>query len=169
MLNDLIDFLKFQSKDIEHYKQYQIGLILLIVALLEIPYTFLSEGYNSSLAPDLVINLLITIPSVLIEAIFFVYWLGRKDKKYSFATVLNFTAMLTISTSIVVVAWAAIEQNLDPSSWPSLIISVITLTYILYLIPTVLSIATGVTKKYAFGGLLLIFGFLQIPYQLLLL
>ena len=168
MLNDLIDFLKFQSKDIEHYKQYQIGLILLIVTLLEIPYTFLSEGYNSSLAPDLVINLLITIPSVFIEAIFFVYWLGRKDKKYSFATVLNFTAMLTISTSIVIVAWAAIEQNLDPSSWASLIISVITLTYILYLIPTVLSIATGVTKKYAFGGLLLIFGLLQIPTQLLL-
>ena len=169
MINDLINFLKFQSKDIEHYKQYQIGLILLIVTLLEIPYTFLSEGYNSSLAPDLVINLLITIPSVLIEAIFFVYWLGRKDKKYSFSTVLNFTAMLTISTSIVVVAWAAIEQNLDPSSWASLIISVITLTYILYLIPTVLSIATGVTKKYAFGGLLLIVGLLQIPTQLLLL
>ena len=169
MINDLINFLKFQSKDIEHYKQYQIGLILLIVTLLEIPYTFLSEGYNSSLAPDLVINLLITIPSVLIEAIFFVYWLGRKDKKYSFATVLNFTAMLTISTSIVIVAWAAIEQNLDPSSWASLIISVITLTYILYLIPTVLSIATGVTKKYAFGGLLLIVGLLQIPTQLLLL
>ena len=76
--------------------------------------------------------------------------------------------MLTISTSIVVVAWAAIEQNLDPSSWASLIISVITLTYILYLIPTALSIATGVTKKYAFGGLLLIFGLLQIPTQLLL-
>ena len=169
MINDLINFLKFQSKDIEHYKQYQIGLILLIVTLLEIPYTFLSEGYNSSLAPDLVINLLITIPSVLIEAIFFVYWLGRKDKKYSFATVLNFTAMLTISTSIVIVAWAAIEQNLDPSSWASLIISVITLTYILYLIPTALSIATGVTKKYAFGGLLLIFGLIQIPAQLLLL
>ena len=169
MFNDVLNFLKFQSKDIEHYKQYQIGLILLIVTLLEIPYTFLSEGYNSSLAPDLVINLLITIPSVLIEAIFFVYWLGRKDKKYSFATVLNFTAMLTISTSIVIVAWAAIEQNLDPSSWASIIIALIVVIYCIYLLTANMSMATGVTKKYAFGGLLLIVGLLQIPNQLLLL
>ena len=66
MVNDLIDFLKFQSKDIEHYKQYSIGLIFFIIVLLEIPYTYLSESYESTTTSDLVINLLITIPSVLI-------------------------------------------------------------------------------------------------------
>ena len=91
MFNDVLNFLRFQTQDIEHYKQYQIGLILLIVALLEIPFTFLFEGYNSAIAPDLVINLLITFLSLLVEVIFLVYWLGRKGKKYSFATMLNFT------------------------------------------------------------------------------
>ena len=169
MIKDALYFLKSQSEDIEHYNQYSIILILLIVALLEIPFTFLFEGYNSSIAPDLVINLLITFLSLWVEVIFLVYWLGRKGKNYSFATVLNFTSMLTISATLVLVVSGAITFNLDPSSWASIIISILTVIYIFYFMATVLSIATGVTKKYAFGGLLLIFGFLQIPYQLLLL
>ena len=169
MINDIIDFLKFQSKDIEHYNQYSIGLIFFIIVLLEIPYTYLSESYESTTTSDLVINLLITIPSVLIEAIFFVYWLGRKDKKYSFATVLNLTAMLTISTSIVIIAFAAISQNLDPSSWAIIVIALIVIIYCIYLLTANMSMATGVSKKYVLGGVLIIIALLQIPTQLLLL
>ena len=169
MFNDVLNFLRFQTQDIEHYKQYQIGLILLIVALLEIPNSFLFQGYHSDIATNLVISLLLTFLGLLVEVIFFVYWLGRKGKKYSFATMLNFISMLSISVSIVLVVSGAITFNLDPSSWASIIISIIAIAYILYFMTSVLSIATGVTKKYAFGGLLLIFGLIQIPAQLLLL
>ena len=112
--------------------------------------------------------LLITFLLLLVEVKFFVYWLGRKGKKYSFATMLNFISMLSISVSIVLVVSGAITFNLDPSSWASIIITIISIAYIFYFLTSVLSIATGVTKKYAFGGLLLIFGLLQIPTQLLL-
>ena len=80
MFNDLIDFFKFQSKGIEHYIKYSTSLIFFIVIVLEIPFTYFSEGYESSTTSDLAINLLIAIPSVLFEALFFVYWLGRTGR-----------------------------------------------------------------------------------------
>ena len=169
MIKDALYFLKSQSEDIEHYNQYSIILILLIIALLEIPNSFLFQSYHSDIATNIVISLLITFLLLLVEVKFFVYWLGRKGKKYSFATMLNFNSMLTISASIVLVVSGAITLNLDPSSWASIIITIISIAYILYFMTSVLSIATGVTKKYAFGGLLLIFGLVQIPAQLLLL
>ena len=169
MFNDLIDFFKFQSKGIEHYIKYSTSLIFFIVIVLEIPFTYFSEGYESSTTSDLAINLLIAIPSVLFEALFFVYWLGRKDKKYSFLTVLNFTAMLTITASIPLIAWEAISPNIDSSSWGSIIAALIFVIYIFYLMVANMSVATGVSKKYALGGFLVIIGLLQIPTQLLIL
>ena len=83
MVNDLIDFLKIQSRDIEYYNRYSIALIFIIIVLCEILYTFISTNYQFSIS-SLFVDLMFTIFSLLFEVLFFLYWLGRKDKKYSY-------------------------------------------------------------------------------------
>ncbi|MDA8755516.1 hypothetical protein N9M98_01910 [Candidatus Pseudothioglobus singularis] len=166
MVNDLIDFLKIQSRDIEYYNRYSIALIFIIIVLCEILYTFISTNYQFSIS-SFFVDLMFTIFSLLFEVLFFLYWLGRKDKKYSYATLLNYLGMLTIITFLALIIYEPIAQSLNPSSWIGIIAAVLILAYILYLTVANLAKATDISKRYALGGSLIIIALLQIPSQIL--
>ena len=167
MFNDVLNFLKFQSKDIEHYKQYPVALIFFIMLLLEVLSTFLSESYESTIASDLTINLLTAFVFTFIEAIFFVYWFGRIGKNHSFITFVHYDVMLSIAANIPVIAILLVMQNFDSSTWTAIIGGLIAMTYVIYMFSANLALATGSSKKYAFGAILIV-SLLQIPIQLLL-
>ena len=109
MVNDLIDFLKIQSRDIEYYNRYSIALIFIIIVLCEILYQLISTNYQFSIS-SFFVDLMFTIFSLLFEVLFFVYWLGRKDKKYSYATLLNYLGLLTIITFLALIIFEPILQ-----------------------------------------------------------
>ena len=147
MINDLINFLKFQSKDIEHYNQYPIALIFFIMLLLEVPSTFLSESYESTIESDLTINLLTAFVFTFIEAIFFVYWFGRIGKNHSFLTFVHYDVMLSIAANIPIIAILLVMQDFDSSTWTAFIGGLIGITYVIYMFSANLALATGSSKK----------------------
>jgi hypothetical protein len=161
MINDLIDFLKLQPKNIEHYSKYPTALMFVIMLVLYIPFNFLYEIENTNSSINILSNVANIFLVTILEAYFLVYWLGRKDKKYSFSIVLDFILMLSISIVIPLNLLGLLLLNLNSQSWAFLIISFIALIYALYLAIVNLAIASGVTKKYALGGVLII-GLIQL-------
>ena len=157
MINDIFDFLKLHPKDIEHYSKYPTALMFVIMLVLYIPYDFLFNvgGTNSSF--NILSNIANGFIVTILEAYFLVYWLGRKEKKYSFSTVLDFNLLLSISVVIPLNLLGLLLLNFNSQSWAFLIISFIALVYAFYLVVVNLALASGVTKKYAFGGGLIIF------------
>ena len=155
MIKDALNFLRFQSRDIEHYNQYSIALILFILALMAVPFSWISESYEIVRIPDIVIDEIYMIGASLLGSLFFVYWLGRKDKKYSFATVFKFFGVMTIGTFIPTIAGLLIEFILD-YSLVSVIISLLAYVYVLVIAIITTSKATGVTQSYVLGGNLIV-------------
>ena len=168
MVNDLIDLIKLQSKNIDHYKQYPIALLFFIMLLLEVPSTFLSEKGDSSISYLLTYNLAITFVFTFIEAIFFVYWYGRIGKKYSFLTFLHYDAMLTIAASIPVIAILLVMQSFDSLPWVGIIGLLTATLYVLYMFIANLANAVGSSKKFAFGAIFIVALLQGIPEYLIL-
>ena len=168
MINDLIDLIKLQSKNIEHYKQYPIALLFFIMLLLEVPSTFLSEKGDSSISYLLTYNLAITFVFTFIEAIFFVYWYGRIGKKYSFIIFLHYDAMLTIAASIPVIGILLVMQSFDSLPWVGIIGFLTATLYVLYMFIANLAKATSASKKYAFVAIFIVAMLQVIPEALLL-
>ena len=155
MINDIADLIKIQSKNIEHYNKYPIALIFFIMLILAVPTTFLSSD-NESFASVLTFDLLQTFVLTFVEAIFFVYWFGRIGKNHTFLSFLHYNVMLSIAGSIPVIAIFLITQNFEAKSWASIIVGFISAFYILYLFSVNLALATGSSKKYGFGAILIV-------------
>ena len=100
MINDIFDFLKLQPKNIEHYSKYPTALMFVIMLVLYIPFNFLYEIENTNSSINILSNVANIFLVTILEAYFLVYWLGRKEKKYSFSTVLDFNLILSISIVI---------------------------------------------------------------------
>jgi hypothetical protein len=158
MINDLIDFLKLQPKDIDYYNKYPTALMFVIMLLLYIPFDFL---FDTEWIENNSVNILSNIANgfivTILEAYFLVYWLGRKEKKYSFSTVLDFNLILSISIVIPLNLLGLLLLNFNSQSLAFLVISFIALIYAFYVVVVNLALASGVTKKYALGGGLIIF------------
>ena len=155
MVNDLVDLIKIQSKNIEHYNKYPIALIFSIMLILAVPTTFLSSD-NESFASVLTFDLLETFVLTFVEAIFFVYWFGRIGKNHTFLSFLHYNVMLSVTGSIPVIAILLITQNFEETSWTSIIGGFIAAFYILYLFSVNLALATGSSKKYGFVAILIV-------------
>jgi hypothetical protein len=155
MIKDALNFLRFQSREIEHYNQYSIALILFILALMAVPFSWISESYEIVRIPDIVIDEIYMIGASLLGALFFVYWFGRKDKKYSFATLFKFFGVMGIGSYIPSIAGALIAFILD-YSLVSVIIQLLLFVYVLVIIIITTSKATGVTQSYVLGGSLIV-------------
>ena len=163
MINDLVDLIRLQSKNIEHYKQYPIALLFFIMLLLEVPSTFLSERGGSSIASLLTYNISIAFLFTFIEAIIFVYWFGRIGKKYSFLTFLHYDAMLTIAASIPVIGILLVMQSFNSLPWVGIIGLLAATLYVIYMFIANLAKATSSSKKYAFFAILIVAMFQIIP------
>ena len=150
MINDLIDLIKLKSKNIEHYKQYPIALLFLIMLLLEVPSTFLSERGDSSIASLLTFNIATAFVFTFIEAILFVYWFGRIGKKYSFLSFLHYDAMLTIAANIPVIVILLVMQSFNSLPWVGIIGLLSATLYVIYMFIANLAKATESSKKFAF-------------------
>ena len=76
MINDLIDFLKLQPKDIDYYNKYPTALMFVIMLLLYIPFDFL---FDTEWIENNSVNILSNIANgfivTILEAYFLVYWL----------------------------------------------------------------------------------------------
>ena len=155
MINDIADLIKIQSKNIEHYNKYPIALIFIIMLILAVPTTFLSSD-NESFASVLTFDLLETFVLTFVEAIFFVYWFGRIGKNHTFLSFLHYNVMLSIAASIPVIAILLITKNFDASSWTAIIGELIAVSYIIYMFSVNLALATGSSKKYACGAILIV-------------
>jgi hypothetical protein len=168
MFNDLIDLIKIQSKNIEHYKQYPIAFLFFIMFLLEFLSTFFSEGYGSTSTSNFTISLIIVFVFTFIEAVFFVYWFGRIGKNHSFLTFLHYDVMLSIAANIPVIIVLLITQNFNSSPWVAVIGFLAVFIYVIYMFSANLALATTSSKKYAFGAILIV-ALLQFTVQLLVL
>ena len=149
MINDLIDLIKVQSKNIEHYKQYPIALLFFIMLLLEVPLTFLSQSQGSSIASTLTYNILIAFIFTFIEAAIFVYWFGRIGKKYSFLEFLHYDAILSIAAYIPVMIILLAYQSFESLPWVGIICFLVAIIYVFYMFIANLAKATDSSKKYA--------------------
>ena len=156
MINDIADLIKIQSKNIEHYNKYPIALIFLIMLILVVPITFLSSDNESPITSALTLDLLEAFVLTFVEAIFFVYWFGRIGKNHTFLLFLHYNLMLSIAASIPVIAIILITKNFDASLWTALIGELIAVSYIIYLLSVNLALATGSSKKYGFGAILIV-------------
>jgi hypothetical protein len=64
--------------------------------------------------------------------------------------------MLSIAASIPTIAILLITQNFEPTSWIAIIGGFIAISYIIYMFSVNLALATGSSKKYAFGAILIV-------------
>ena len=149
MINDLIDLIKVQSKNIEHYRQYHIALLLFIMLLLEVPLTFLSQSQDSSIAITLTYNISIALIFTFIEALIFMYWFGRIGKKYSFLAFLHYDAILSIAAYIPVMIILLAYQSFESLPWVGIICFLVAIIYVFYMFIANLAKATDSSKKYA--------------------
>ena len=150
MINDLIDLIKLQSKNIEHYKQYPIALLFFLMLLLEVLSTFLSERGDSSIASLLTYNIATAFIFTFIEAILFVYWFGRVGKKYSFLSFLHYDAMLSIAANLPLIGILLVMQSFNSFQWVGIIGLLSATLYVIYMFIANLAKATDSSKKYAF-------------------
>ena len=166
MFNDVLNFLRFQTQDIEHYNQYSIALILFIIVVLEIPSPMLYGGYDMGGVFDIVIDMVFAILFVVITARFLVYWFARKNIQHSFPTVLNFFGVLSIVVSIVGIVFGIIVSIFSTiSSMAALTCFILAALYSFCVATITTSEATtainaagyteGITKAYAFSGILI--------------
>ena len=149
MINDLIDLIKVQSKNIEHYRQYHIALLLFIMLLLEVPLTFLSQSQDSSIAITLTYNISIALIFTFIEALIFMYWFGRIGKKYSFLAFLHYDAILSIAAYIPVMIILLAYQSFESLPWVGIICFLVAIIYVFCMFIANLAKATDSSKKYA--------------------
>ena len=157
MINDIFDFLKLEPKDIDYYNKYPTALMFVIMLVLYIPYDFLFDIEGTPNSFNILSNIANGFIVTILEAYFLAYWLGRKEKRYSFSAVLDFNLLLSISIVIPLNLLGLLLLNFNSQSWAFLIISFIALVYAFYLVVVNLALASGVTKKYALGGALIIF------------
>ena len=156
MINDLADLIKIQSKNIEHYNKYPIALIFIIMLILVVPTSFLTSDNELPIASVLTLDLLENFLLTFVEVIFFVYWFGRIGKNHTFLSFLHYNVMLSIAASIPTIAILLITQNFEPTSWIAIIGGFIAISYIIYMFSFNLALATGSSKKYAFGAILIV-------------
>ena len=155
MIQDILNFIRFQTQDIEHYNQYSIALILFIIVLLEIPSPMLYGGYDIPWVSDIVIDMVVAILFVFITARFLVYWFARKNIQYSFPMVLNFFGVLSIGVSIAGIVFGIIASSFDSSSMAALTVIILFVLYSYFVMTITTSKATGITKAYALSGILI--------------
>ena len=168
MFNDLIDLMGVQSKNIEHYKKYPIVLIFFMMLLFEIPFTFLAGGYNSAIASDLTINIIMAFIFTFVEAIFMVYWFQRVGINYSFLTFLQYDVILSVAAGIPVTAILFVIYTFESSPLIGVFGFLGAFSYVIYMFSLNLATATGSSRKYAFMAILLIIIF-QMTLETLLL
>ena len=156
MINDLADLIKIQSKNIEHYNKYPIALIFFIMLILVVPTSFLTSDNELPIASVLTLDLLENFLLTFVEVIFFVYWFGRIGKNHTFLSFLHYNVMLSIAASIPTIAILLITQNFEPTSWIAIIGGFIAISYIIYMFSVNLALATGSSKKYSFGAILIV-------------
>ena len=168
MINDLIDLIKIQSKNIEYYKKYPIVLIFFIMLLLEFPSTFFSESFESTFTSVLTLNLITVFVFTFIEAIFFAYWFGRIGKNHTFLAFLHYDVMVSIAANIPVIIVLSLTQNLNSSTWISIVAFLLAFIYVFYMFSVNLAVAIGSPKKYAFVAILIVVIFQVIVEYLLL-
>ena len=155
MIKDILNFIRFQTQDIEHYNQYSIALILFIIVVLEIPSPMLYGGYDMGGVFDIVIDMVFAILFVVITARFLVYWFARKNIQHSFPTVLNFFGVLSIGVSIAGIVFGIIASSFDSSSMAALTVIILFVLYSYFVMTITTSKATGITKAYALSGILI--------------
>ena len=161
MIKDILNFIRFQTQDIEHYNQYSIGLILFIIVVLEIPSPMLYGGYELDRGyeiygvSDIVVDMVFAILFVVITARFLVYWFARKNIQHSFPTVLNFFGVLSIGVSIAGIVFGIIASSFDSSSMAALTVIILFVLYSYFVMTITTSKATGITKAYALSGILI--------------
>ena len=142
MLKDALNFLRLKVQDLEHYDKYPMSSILLIFFLLEIP-TYFIDGSS-------IIEILSNVAITLLVYLFFIYWIFRKVKTYSFILACKFFGILLIGISIPLTALQLIGISFD--DWAIVLSSII---FMIYITGISTSKAMGVSKTYALSGMVI--------------
>ena len=149
MIKDALNLLRLQAHNIKHYEKYSISSILLIFLLLEIP-SYLTDGLPTPSYLEILGDFTITIFAFL----FFIYWLFRKVKEYSFTLACKFFGVLNIGLTIAIIITQIITLAIGSSADNNYTLSVLFL-YIIYVTGITTSKAMGVSKAYALSGITL--------------
>ena len=149
MIKDALNLLRLQAHNIKHYDKYSISSILLIFLLLEIP-SYLTNGLPTLSFLEILGDFAITIFAFL----FFIYWLFRKVKEYSFTLACKFFGILNIGLTIAIIITQIITLTIGSSADNNYTLSVLFL-YIIYVTGITTSKAMGVSKAYALSGITL--------------
>ena len=142
MLKDALNFLRLKVQDVEHYDKYPMSSILLIFVLLEIP-TYFIDGSS-------IIEIISGVAITLLVYVFFIYWIFRKVKTYSFILACKFFGILLIGISIPLTA-----LQLIGTSFEDLTIVLSSIIFMIYITGISTSKAMGVSKTYALSGIVL--------------
>ena len=105
MLKDALNFLRLKVQDVEHYDKHPMSSILLIFILLEIP-TYFIDGSS-------IIEIISNVAITLLVYLFFIYWIFRKVKTYSFILACKFFGILLIGISIPLTALQLIGTSFE--------------------------------------------------------
>jgi hypothetical protein len=142
MLKDALNFLRLKVQDVEHYDKHPMSSILLIFILLEIP-TYFIDGSS-------IIEIISNVAITLLVYLFFIYWIFRKVKTYSFILACKFFGILLIGISIPLTA-----LQLIGTSFEDLTIVLSSIIFMIYITGISTSKAMGVSKTYALSGIVL--------------
>ena len=142
MLKDALNFLRLKVQDVEHYDKHPMSSILLIFFLLEIP-TYFIDGSS-------IIEIISNVAITLLVYLFFIYWIFRKVKTYSFILACKFFGILLIGISIPLTALQLIGISFD--DWAIVLSSII---FMIYITGISTSKAMGVSKTYALSGMVI--------------
>ena len=162
LLNDLIDLMGVQSKEIEHYRKYPIVPIFIINMLLVIPSSILIEG-NEPLAFDLIFSFVF----IFINAAFLMYWFGRVNIKHSYLTFLHFDIIISIAANIPVIIILVFMNYFDSIPLIGFFGGIGAILYVVYMVSLNYAHSIKSLEMYAFIGILILI-VLQVIAELLL-
>ena len=97
ILTDILDLLKFQPKPLEHYGKYALSItipILLVMSLVSVFFMPITPMASTNI--NIAIHLISIFIVYLCLALFFKYWLGRKQKIFTFQALFNVLILASI-------------------------------------------------------------------------
>ena len=98
ILTDILDLLKFQPKPLEHYGKYALSITIPILLVISLAFGFLVPIDSTTVSINInIAYYLISIPIASVcGSLFFKYWLGRRQKIFTFQALFNVLILASI-------------------------------------------------------------------------
>ena len=97
LLTDIFDLLKLQPKPLEHYGKYALNITIPILLVISLAHGFfVPVDLWISINVNVVFYLITMFISFCMMVLFFKYWLGRKQKTFTWQTLFSVLVLASI-------------------------------------------------------------------------